>query len=250
MINVVIPAYKCFEWLPSCLFSVAAQDHSDYTVCVIDDFSEDPLQVSFIKDVCEEKNWAFILNKERKGSMFNQFNAINLLAPKDGDAIAIVDGDDSLARPDALSVVQRYYDDGYMLTYGNYRNVPYNGLRSSAAEYSEDVKLKNKYRRCGQLLFNHLRTFSYDLYKELDPSKDFRFADGTWFQSCADTAIMIPCLELAGGNHKFINEKLYNYNCENPLSDWRTVKADIDKTNGYILNHLKRKKPLNGIHIR
>lgn len=247
MINVVVPAYNS-SWLPACLDSVVVQDHKKVAVCVVDDASDGSWQPEYIKEVCDENNWAYILNSARRGSMFNQFNAINTLAPANGDVIAIVDGDDYLATPTALSTVQKYYDQGYLLTYGNYRNS--NGEPSMAADYPLEVKEKNKYRRCGQLLFNHLRTFSYDLYKELDPDKDFRFPGGEWFQTCADSAIMIPCLELAGGNYKFIDKVLYHYNSENPISDWRVDSAAVDRVNGYIMNHLRRKKPLKGIHVR
>lgn len=246
MIHVIITVKNNLNFLMQCLESVKNQDHPNFDVCIVDDNSSREQQ-DFIKEFCFlNSNFFCILNSEDKGALYNQFKAIKSLQPQDADIIAIVDGDDRLARYDALSIVQSYYDEGYLLTYGSYVN-SIDGSLGSAKDYPEIVKKKNRYRRCGQLCFNHLRTFSYKLFKELN-EEDFKFPNGQWFKVCADTAIMIPCLELAGGNYKFIDEVLYIYNSENVDSDWRKNKFAIEETHRYIL-YEKRKKPLYGIKI-
>jgi hypothetical protein len=46
--------------------------------------------------------------------------------------------------------------------------------------------------------------------------------------ACCDTAIMLPCLELADGRHLMILEVLYFYTRDNPLIDCRNNQTAID----------------------
>jgi hypothetical protein len=59
--------------------------------------------------------------------------------------------------------------------------------------------------------------------------KNFQFEDGQWFPAGTDSAIMIPALEQAGERHDLIPEVLYQYNSENPNSDWRVHLKEIRK---------------------
>lgn len=248
MFKLIVPSYQCLDWLPGNFESIANQSLKDFDVCVVDDAS-DKAQKEFIDSECRNLGWECVLNLEHRGSMYSQAKAIDVLSPSDDDIIVVVDGDDRLKHNDVLKKVKSVYDEEKVqLTFGSY--VCSDGYKPHMQDYPDRVVNRNRYRRCGELRFNHLRTFSFSLYKHLDHEKDFKWPDGTWFEACPDTAIMIPCLELSGGNYKFIDEVLYEYNVNNPISDWKVRSKVIDKTHKYILGHLKTKRPLNGIKVR
>lgn len=247
MFKIIVPSYDCIKWLPRTFDSISSQIGEEFNVCVVDDDS-DNIQKDYIVTECINRGWEFIVNYEHKGSLYNQAQAIDHLQPSDEDIILIVDGDDRLFNSSVLKTVKPYYDNGSLMTYGSY--IRSDGIIPNMSDYPDAVVNRNRYRRCGGLFFNHLRTFSYSLYKNIDHKKDFMFPDGRWFQVCADTAIMIPCLELAGGTHKFVTDILYEYNVENPISDSKINGKLIDDTHRYILNSLPTKRPLNGIKVR
>jgi hypothetical protein len=64
---------------------------------------------------------------------------------------------------------------------------------------------------------------------------DFKFKDGEWYRMSGDAAVMYPALELAGDNFKFIEDVLYIYNSENPLSEWRKAPREGDRVHQDVL---------------
>lgn len=232
------------RWLLDCFDSIAKQTDDKFEVCVVDDASDDGKAQGIIERYCTARGWTFLLNNMRRGAMFNQVNAIEALNPESDDVIVIVDSDDRLAHDRVLERLRFYYEGEVDMTYGSYRSEPFSPTCSPALPYPPDVIRRGTYRQYastgGGLLTNHLRTFKFGLFSQLSYD-DFRFEDGQWFPACCDTAIMIPCLELSRGRHRFIEEELYVYNSENPNSDWRTQPGEVDRVHAYILNTLPRK---------
>lgn len=233
--KVVVASRNVMRWLPACLNSIGEQSYTNYDVIVIDDAS-DPVQAGFIQDYCEKKGWTSVLNLERKGAMYNHVQAIrNFCDPE--DVVVFVDGDDRLANETVLQTLDEYYSTGnYDLTYGSYISVPFSKTCEQARPYPEEVIRKRRFRRHTEkygLHVNHLRTVKAFLAQQLG-DENFTMRDGTWFEACTDTALMIPCLELAGPRHAVIPEILYHYNSENPQSDWRTKLNKIREIDKHI----------------
>jgi glycosyltransferase involved in cell wall biosynthesis len=245
--QIIVASYNSMDWLPKTLQSIADQNHENFNVCVVDDASTDTNQWPFIKSFCEEHGWMSILHKKNTGALYSQVEAIRTLDPDDDDIIVWVDGDDWLINRNVLKKLEGIYKSGnYLMTYGSYASEPYSRTCPQPSQYPREVVLSNSYRKAAYthgILFNHLRTVKYSLFKHLDES-DFTWPDGSWFRCAGDTAVMIACLELAGGRYKYIDVPLYVYNTVNPVSDWRRCSDEIDRTHSYILKKLKPKKPL------
>lgn len=232
-------------WLPRCLESIDVQTVRDFDVAVVDDATPDPDFRDWIKSYCEKRNWLNILNEEHKGNMYNQVHAIRSLDCDPEDIIVFLDGDDQLAHNRVLERLLIHYSDGSEVVYGQYVSEPFSPTCGPARPYPRDVIANNDYRHYGLhgggLLFNHLRTIKYKLFAQLEDN-DFKDQHGNWFKSCADAAIMIPCMELALGRVKCLeHEILYVYNSENPQSDWRRQARQVDSDHDYILRVLKKK---------
>lgn len=247
--KVIVASYDSMAWLPGTLNSIRGQENVAVDVCVVDDASPDKTQAGFIKEYCESEGWSYILNDERMGAMRNQVVGIREMGGNPEDVIVWVDGDDELQPGDALSRLQGYYGPTTDMTYGSYESVPFSPTCPNPCEYPLPVIAENAYRKwtTRQICFNHLRTMRYRIFDAMDEAVDFRWPDGRWFGLGADIAMMVPALELSGGRHKFIEEKLYRYNSENPISDWRVNMNRADNVHRHVLS-LPPKQPLEVFH--
>lgn len=248
--KIIVSSYNSLRWLPKTLESIDSQTYGNYMVCVVDDGSKDPAQAEYIKSFCASgENWHYIINDKNMGAAYSQYRAIHALDPSDEDVLVWLDGDDWFANTGVLDFLNKIYtDEKPLLTYGSYKPFPASKTCAPARPYPPRTVVQNSYRtdvpKTG-FLFNHLRTVKFKLFNELDES-NFTWPDGTWFSCCVDTATMIPCLEMANGNYRFIPETLYVYNSENPVSDWRVRSKEIHRTHDYILHKLPKKEPING----
>jgi len=244
----VVCGHNGKEWVERCLDSIDAQEQRNFSVCVVDDASTDKGQGDLIRAYCDEKGWISVVNKERMGSMFNQATAWNAMEPEKGDVIVWVDLDDSLATPRVLDILSTRYRKGALLTYGSYRSEPYASTCPTPKPYPPQVSRYGTHRdfmrRGGGVLYNHLRTVSWDVLRHLT-LEDLQDDDGNWFMSAPDAAVMLPCLELAGTRAQFINQTLYVYNSSNPNSEWRRWPDRVNVDHQQIINRPCR-KPLRG----
>lgn len=122
--------------------------------------------------------------------------------------VALVDGDDYLARPDALEIVAKAHAAGAWVTYGSYRHE--SGRPGCAKPYQphewDDI-------RRAAWKASHLKTFRAGLFQKIRP-EDLQI-DGRWIDRAVDHAVMFPLLEMAGPERTcYIPEVLYVYDYE------------------------------------
>lgn len=236
--KVVVTGRDCLEAHRACLQSLtrSLSDDHQISVCVVDDASESAQQRELSWSTCDMTGWTFIQNEQRLGAMRSQVNAIRALDPNPDDVIVWVDGDDRLnADCQVFDVLERHYASGSLVTYGSYTTDPPDPKCSPARRYSPECVSRNGYRDIGRygLRFNHLRTVSARLFLELDDS-DFQHADGSWFMAGCDAAVMLPCLEMAGGSYTRLLQPLYIYTSNNPQSDWRVNARELRRVHDRI----------------
>ena len=218
-IVLVIPSYNNSSWYKQNLDSVISQNYPDYRVIYTDDASTDNT-FSLVENYVNEKRvrdkFTLIQNSERTGAMCNLYQMIH--SCEDEEIVATLDGDDWLNGDDALSKVSAAYSDGEtLMTYGSYVDWPRN-TRGCAKLVPQHVINRNLYRK-SPWCFSHLRTFKAKIFKEL-PKSDFQI-DNKWMMSAWDLPIMFGIAEKSRGKFKYINDILYCYNNNNPLSDFK-----------------------------
>lgn len=257
-LQLVICVRDGFDTFIRCMQSVVGQtlvEHID--VCVVDDASSDPMQRKYAASLCRVYGWILVQNEERQGAMANQFTAITRLSfiGEPDDVLVFLDGDDRLAHPFVLANLWHQYrqEPSLLVTYGSYEPDPETSPSTPARPYPREAWAHPKSVRgwswaMEDLRFNHLRTFRRCLFDEMHVH-DFTHPDGSWFMTCADTALMIPALELAGPDrYRFIEEVLLIYTADHEQADWRMHADDVRRTNPYILtkvphyNVLERKQ--------
>lgn len=236
---VVVAAWNAEPWIRDSLDSIAQQTDDDFTACVVVDQCEDLTDV-LAAQRCENYGWPCIVREKKMTTIENQLLAIHTMdRGNPEDVIVFVDGDDRLTHPDVFTTLRAHYADETRLTYGSYESVPFSPTCHPAQAYPPEVIATNSYReyaRTGRgILWNHLRTFKYELFNQLGDA-DFRDDTGHYGICAPDAAFMFPCLELARGRVKFIHDVLLSYNSENPLSEWRKDPKRVNRDHDWILS--------------
>lgn len=205
----IIPFYNVKDYILDCVNSILAQKYENWLAIFCDDLSSDgtsdliPTHDKFIKRISVERGTAL------KNIHDNLINSDFLL---DEDIIVILDGDDFLINSQALDVLDAIYNiNKPLITYGQY--VYMNGQIGHCYGYSRE-----EFTRLRELDWraSHLRTFKWKVYKEIqvqDPNYlCYKDANGEFYKSCYDVAIMHPLLEIAGYDRVYFNQiPLYYY---------------------------------------
>lgn len=218
--------WNCAQFLQWTLDSVAMQELTNWDMAVIYDKSDDNGAELIKKWAAEDpEHRLYQIRTSRMFAPYNQYDAVhNMLKPEDDDIVIFLDLDgDKLAHPRVFNVLKEAYDDGALVTYGQYRPVPPTPQHSKgmACEWPKEVVENRTYRQHTRFhgpCFNHLRTASGRVVKAI-PQSYFKWANGKWYKGATDYVVMLAALELANGRHKFIKEVILDYNHANPNAD-------------------------------
>lgn len=239
--KIIVAGYNCFDMIQNCVDSIVSQSYTNYDVCLVDDASTDERQWPLVESLATKHSWGAIHRTKNAGALRSQHEGITMMDPHDGDVIVWVDMDDALSSNLSLEKLNGYYESDTPMTYGSYQSVPYSPTCPQPGRYPAECEESNDYRNMLKwgIRYNHLRTVRWELYKRLDVEVDFKY-QGDWMHLASDAVVMIPCLEMSGGKYKFIEEVLYSYTSDNPISEWRKAPSGTDDMHAY-LRTIKKK---------
>lgn len=214
----VIPSYNNASRYERNLDSVFAQTSDNYRVIYIDDRSLDEtgqLVQNYIEKRGQAHRVTLIRNKTRIGALANIYQAVWMCKPE--EIIVNLDGDDWLAHPEVITLLNQVYaDKNVWLTYGKWRFFPGDGV-PDVIEISPEVIQQNNFRMIKGSGTTPLRTFYAGLFQKI--KKDDLMYEGEFFDAAYDIAIMLPMLEMAGTHVKFVSEVCYVYDTATFLND-------------------------------
>ncbi|WP_343689971.1 glycosyltransferase family 2 protein [Chitinophaga sp.] len=185
------------NFIEECYNSLAAQTYDNFEVYFVDDESTDGC-LDLIPD--DEDKVHKQRNPVRLGPTGNiaNFLTTHTFAPE--DVIVLLDGDDYLNGHYVFQILDRYYNGGKLLTYGQYMDQF--GNIGHCTAYTED-EVNNL--RQAPWKSSHLKTFKFSLWQELmaqDPELNaLRDATGGYYMASSDMAVMFPLIEIAGHEH-------------------------------------------------
>lgn len=230
MLHVIIPTYNGAVEVERCISYLGIQELSDskFNVVVVDDASGEPQHRDVCDRYCARFGYTLVRNTQNMKAPYTIKQGIEASGAAEDDIIFLLDGDDLLP-PWALGRIDAYYEryPQIWLTYGNYQPYP-NGwtTEAPASEYPTLVRWERTFRTDGAMRFNHPITFRRFLWDQLSDA-DLQDDEGVWFTNGYDQVIMMPMLEMAAPDHyAMLDEVLYYYNSENPISEWRLIAQD------------------------
>ncbi len=245
----VISSFNNEDNIYNNLLSVIYQNYTNWRIYYTNDASTDNTHEKFNEIVNKyniKNKVSYCKNENNMRQAYCKARTYKKL--KDQDVVVLLDGDDWLARNDALSLLAFEYNNpinnlviysGYHVYYNNKIDRTVNGC-----EYPEDVKISKAYRTHPGWLFTHLKTGYAWLFKKIP--EEYFMMDENWLDRCTDLAEMYSVAELAGVNVKHLNKILYVYNKQNSIKYSNSyyndsTSNDRKKTE----NHIKLLRPLN-----
>lgn len=227
--SVIITGWNCEKFVEPCLDSIKNQTLQPFEIIMVDDGSSDD---SYRKMLANAPHLSTVMHLDNnQGTYYARDLAIKKAT---GDVIIMIDFDDCLL-PNALELVNKEYNRGVFMTYGNYifpdgKKCPVN------LHYSEFYSEFRSYRRDPIWRCTHLRTFSRELYN-LIPKWDLTPSE---IKSYPDVEILFSMMEMCGEKRiGVIEEPIYIYNTDNPDATLKRFGKDIEGYNE-ICNRKKR----------
>ena len=133
----------------------------------------------------------------------------------------IVDGDDYLYNCNVFDILkEKYNQTNCLITYGSHLSSK--GVQGK--KYPRLIRQFNLFRKYFWYA-SHLKTFRHDLWLAINP-QDLINKNREYFSVASDLAIMFPMLEMAGKRQEFVNDILYVYNDNNPISDHKIRRRE------------------------
>lgn len=239
-IVVIVSTYNNSKWYDGNLYSIFAQQYSNYRVIIIDDCSNDNtgnLIAEYIEKAQEGSRCTLIKNNKRKYKMANLYQAIN--SCDDKELVVILDGDDWFLDDRVLSYFNELYSSNDIwLTAGGYQEYP-SGKLGFCRQVPTEVIENNSFRTYPRTT-SQLRTFYAGLFKCI-PLEDL-FFEGRFFKTTSDVAKMMPMFEMAAERVAFNYRKLYVYNLANTINDHKVDAQLQERSNDNILARRKLKR--------
>lgn len=236
---VVIPFRNVRQYIADCYHSVISQHYPSFEIYFLDDDSEDQT-LDIVPDEYEEVHK--VRNRARLGPLGNVCNFLAAGRFENDDVIVLLDGDDYLVGRHVFEMLNYYYNENGLITYGQYMDNF--GRMGHCSAYTED-----EYARLRQEIWkaSHLKTFKYKLYREFlrqDPEGNaHRDGQGNYFMATSDMAIMFPLLEIAGFENIVFNRNIiYGYR-QHPNNDHANEHTRL--VQHYAEQELRRKQPFS-----
>lgn len=229
----VVTAYNAEKWIKKCIDSIKTQIKTNWICILCDDCSSD--KTFNVMKTQQTPDFFLYRSNKNMGAAYMRYNSVKHFSDHidDEDVILLIGGDDWLAHNKVLNILQRAYDNGACVTYGNYKSLQNNNFHS-LAEFPKSV-IKERSFRSHPWISTAINTFKYKLFKLINP-EHLKDPKGIWMKNCTDLAIMFPILEMAPNDTiKPIHHIIYIYNnklSSNTLS--RFGKNHKTMTNKYI----------------
>ena len=202
--KIVIPSYNNSDWVETNIESILCQTYKNYEVLYINDASKDDTLTKVNNLVGNNPKWKVVSNEKnmRRGYNISPYNEdVIKFMSSDNDILTFIDGDDWLAYPNSLELLNNYYNlYNPWLTYGKF--VCYTTLKEGTPQntpYPNDVHVYNGYRQ-DHWRASHLRTFKWWLYKKIKKEDLLYSKTNQYYFHAEDLASTYPCLEMCPVN--------------------------------------------------
>lgn len=218
---VTVPYYNS-KWIDKCLDSIKCQTYKNFKVRIFDDASTDgsyDVAQKWLNKNGDDRFSIFRSEVNGGSGMGGHITAIDSAPLDDEDIIVNVDGDDWLADDGVLDHLDKIYNKGALMTYGQFEPV--------GKEYAKPcakVPDATKYRKSGlwktKSYASHLRTFKKKAFDKID-RKDFidPHDHSKFLQKASEMPLVFGLLEICGNKRAvFVSRLMYIYNNHNELS--------------------------------
>lgn len=232
--KIIVCCYNVEKWISANIKSIKEQTHKDFQCIIVDDMSTDKTVEIASSLIVGDDRFKIIRNTQRNYASWNIYHATKNCNPSDDDIVTTVDGDDWLASPKSLEIIEECYkkNKDILMTYGSYITYP-EGKRSTFGNFPSHIIENNDYRKY-PWIYSHMRTQKYKIFKHLEESDLISSWDGKPYNMAYDMVLYTKLLELSNGRIKFMDDELLVYNKANTLNENKVSLRDIRRVENEI----------------
>lgn len=241
-IAIITPFYNAEKYIIRCIESIITQNYENYCLYLIDDASTDETAwvvesyLKYLPSKLREKI-IFIRNEHNCGAVYNQITTLReqLDDPSDDTIVMLIDGDDALINDNNIfNFYNNLYSDNktdfsYGSSWSEVDNIPL-----ISQPYPKEIRENKLYRQHSfnwGMPYTHLRTFRYELLKNIPSDDCFKDENGEWWMAGGDNATFYNILEQANPNKvKVVQDIFYIYNDKSPHNDYK-VHGELQNKN-------------------
>lgn len=221
---ITVPYYNS-KWVDKCLDSIKTQSYKNFRVIVFDDSSTDgsyEKALKWLKDNGDNR-FSIIRSDVNGGSgMGGHIRAIDNSEAGPEDIIVNVDGDDWLADDGVLQHLNGIYNDGALMTYGQFEPVGKEYPPQCAKVPDTKTYRKSKLWKTKSYA-SHLRTFKKKAFDKLNRDDFIDPHDSSkYLQMASEMPLVFGLLEICGNKRSvFVDRIMYIYNNHNDINIMR-----------------------------
>jgi glycosyltransferase involved in cell wall biosynthesis len=244
--KIVVPCYNVEKWVSKTIASIKEQTYTNFVCLLVDDMSDDSTVDVILQNIKDDQRFSLEINKEKKYPLKNFYDGFKIIGTNDEDVYVNVDGDDWLASNDVLEKLNEIYTkEKCLMTYGSFVEYPSGITHPYFLVPYDKLIIDNKFFREVAWKASHLRTYKAKLFNKIRVEDFIDEKTGKFFETTADLAFMFPMLEMAGSRSRHIQDILYVYNKQNPISEMY-VKVEKQLQ---VAEQIKRKEKYNTVEF-
>jgi glycosyltransferase involved in cell wall biosynthesis len=201
--SIIVTGFNCELYAEECIESLLNQTYDNFEILIYNDGSTDSTK-KVLEKYKENKKVKIFNNEKNLGALYGRFN-LNKVAT--GEIISFVGLDDKLS-PNALEIINGYYEPHIKMSYGNWIDMDNGDI--NPIEHYDEVTYNQKSFRKTKWKATALNTFRKSLLDTIPES--LLKIDGHFFTNCTDLAYSYPCLEQCNKDEvAVIKEPIYIY---------------------------------------
>lgn len=205
--EIICTGWNCETYIKKCIQSVINQTYQNFHLHLINDGSTDGTGATLDKYTGHPKITVYN-HTENKGAALRRMEVVR---PLNDDSVCLLLGMDDELLAGCLERVKKEYDNGKLMTYGNWKD-QHGGMlpESFNLDFDEETHSTRNYRK---VLYRSTapNTFKKVLFNQI-PDTDFQL-NGKWIDSTTESELMFSCLEMCGKERiGIIKEPIYLYN--------------------------------------
>lgn len=210
---VVATGYNCSNYVGRCVDSVRNQTYKHFNAVFVSDGSTDTTHEEILTACGSTPNLIpvkFILNKGAAKRRYDIIHYSDISEELDDETVILLLGLDDELLPDALEIINKEYEKGVYMTYGNWVNRRGKVFPTKSLYFEDETHETRDYRKV-PYRSTAPNTFKKFLFKSI-PEEDFKI-NGKWIDTTTESEVMFSCLEMSGKDRiGVIEQPIYVYN--------------------------------------
>jgi glycosyltransferase involved in cell wall biosynthesis len=238
-LKIIINCGPCEAYIAQCLDSVRQQSYPAWEAYVTVDGCKDRTHERALRARGTDRRIQITSNRRRMFSLWNLIQAIRRSNAAPEDVIVNLDGDDWLARTDALEIIAgTYLRHNCWITYGSWISNVIDSKGRIRGMWPAYPPSTSDFRKT-RWLATAVRTWKIWLWNKVK-DRDLHDSTGEYYRVSEDQAVMLPLLEMSGtAKARHIPEVLMVYNQQNPYAAGRHMAEEMLRNAIY----LERQRP-------